>query len=213
MDQSWACFQLVWWMKLQTMVCCFMTSVHCVPYLWGIWRDSFMGKWFDIVGEELQFQVHPRWNGIVMLSKEITSTVFFFFLATPTACRSPRVRDQTQATAATWATAVIMPNPSPTNSPGNSPSPVFGALFIFSNIDFFFFLMAKPPAYGSSQARDWIQVTAVTEATAVAMPDPLTSWPGQGSNTLAAARDAAVRFLNHCTTRRMPQVPYFEAGT
>ena len=40
--------------------------------------------------------------------------------------------------------------------------------------------MATPMAYGSSQARDLIQATAVTYATPAAKPDPLTHcyWAG-----------------------------------
>ena len=46
--------------------------------------------------------------------------------------------------------------------------------------DFFFFLIAAPEAYGSSQARDWIQATAATYTPAVAMWDPLTHCAGLG---------------------------------
>ena len=42
------------------------------------------------------------------------------------------------------------------------------------------FFMAAPRAYGSSWARDGIQASAVTQATAVAMPDPLTHCTGSG---------------------------------
>ena len=45
----------------------------------------------------------------------------FFSLATPTACRSSQVRDQTLSTAATQATAVRMLDPEPAEPPGNSP--------------------------------------------------------------------------------------------
>ena len=37
---------------------------------------------------------------------------------------------------------------------------------------FFFFFLATPTAYRSSQARNQIQAAAVTYGTAVAMPDP-----------------------------------------
>ena len=37
---------------------------------------------------------------------------------------------------------------------------------------FFFFLMAAPMAYGSSQARDWIRAAAMTFTTAAATLDP-----------------------------------------
>ena len=36
----------------------------------------------------------------------------------------------------------------------------------------FFFLMATSAAHGSFRARDWIQASAVTYATAMAMPNP-----------------------------------------
>ena len=42
--------------------------------------------------------------------------------------------------------------------------------WIFS--PFFFFFLATPTAYRSSQARNQIQAAAVTYGTAVAMPDP-----------------------------------------
>ena len=42
--------------------------------------------------------------------------------------------------------------------------------------------MATPTVYGSSSARDWIQATTVTYATAGAMPDPLTIYTGQVLN-------------------------------
>ena len=54
-----------------------------------------------------------------------------------------------------------------------SPPPLFIYLFIHSFIYLFIF-MATPMAYESSQVRDWIWATAVTYATAAAMPDPLT---------------------------------------
>ena len=46
-------------------------------------------------------------------------------------------------------------------------------LFFFSYF-FFFFFLATPTAYGSFQARDWIQAASQTTyaATAVALPDP-----------------------------------------
>ena len=37
------------------------------------------------------------------------------------------------------------------------------------NFSFFF---SAPAAYGSSWAKEWIQATAVTQTTTVAMPDP-----------------------------------------
>ena len=44
---------------------------------------------------------------------------FFAFLATPSACRSSLARDQTWATAPTWAIVVTTPDPQPAESPGN----------------------------------------------------------------------------------------------
>ena len=38
--------------------------------------------------------------------------------------------------------------------------------------------MAALMAYGSSWARDWIQTSVVTYASAVVMPDPLTHFTG-----------------------------------
>ena len=52
--------------------------------------------------------------------------------------------------------------------------PDFIILFIY------LFLMAATVAYGSSQARDWIQAAAVTYATAVATPNPLIYCTGLG---------------------------------
>ena len=51
--------------------------------------------------------------------------------------------------------------------------------FIYVNIlalNYFLFFppIAAPAAHGSSVASDWIQATAITCTTAVAMPDPLT---------------------------------------
>ena len=43
-----------------------------------------------------------------------------------------------------------------------------------------YFFMAIPMAYVSSQARDWIQATAVTYTAAVATPDPLMHSAGPG---------------------------------
>ena len=40
--------------------------------------------------------------------------------------------------------------------------------------------MATLVAFGSSQARDWIQATAATYATAAATPDPLTHYTRPG---------------------------------
>ena len=37
---------------------------------------------------------------------------------------------------------------------------------------FFFFFLASPTAYGSSQARNGIQAAAETDATTTATPDP-----------------------------------------
>ena len=45
---------------------------------------------------------------------------------------------------------------------------------------FFFNFMAAPAAYGSSRAKDKIQVTATTYAAAAATPDPLTHCAGPG---------------------------------
>ena len=69
---------------------------------------------------------------------------------------------------------------------------------------FSFFGGDTPMVYGSSWARDQIQATAAIYATAVAMPDPQSTAPGQGSNlhlssNLSLCRDST-RSLNHCTT-------------
>ena len=48
--------------------------------------------------------------------------------------------------------------------------------------------MAVPTAYGSSWARDWIQVTAATYATAVAIPDSLTHCAGPGTEAVPLQR-------------------------
>ena len=55
-------------------------------------------------------------------------------------------------------------------------------LIVNSNVYFFifYFFMAIPTAYGSSQARDWIQATAATWATAEVTPYSLTHWAGPG---------------------------------
>ena len=49
-------------------------------------------------------------------------------------------------------------------------------LYTFFWVFFFWFwgrgFVATATAYGSSQARDWIQATAVTYATAMATPNP-----------------------------------------
>ena len=68
------------------------------------------------------------------------------------------------------------------------------------------FLMAAPTAYGSSWVGDWIQAAAVTCATAVAMPIPLTHCTRRGDRTHACAETqvAAAGFLTHCTTAGTP---------
>ena len=43
---------------------------------------------------------------------------------------------------------------------------------LFISFAFVFLFIVPPTAYGSSQAREWIQTTAVTYATAVAMLNP-----------------------------------------
>ena len=62
-----------------------------------------------------------------------------------------------------------------------------GSMKITYNI--FVFLMAKPVAHVSSQARDRIWATAVTYAAAVAKPDPLTHCTGPGSENTCLPSD------------------------
>ena len=61
-------------------------------------------KWYrvkllELIGKFSKFSIikHIRKNGIFF---------FFEFLATPAACASSQARDQTNATAASWATAL-----------------------------------------------------------------------------------------------------------
>ena len=44
---------------------------------------------------------------------------------------------------------------------------------------FFFSFLDAPAAYGSPLAGDWMQATAATYATAVAMPDPQPTVPDE----------------------------------
>ena len=69
--------------------------------------------------------------------------------------------------------------------------------------------MAAPEAYGSFQARDWIQAPAVTYATGAATLDPLThcNWLGGARDqtyTSTETRAAAIGLLNQCTTAGTP---------
>ena len=48
----------------------------------------------------------------------------------------------------------------------------------------FFFLMASPMSYRSSQAKDWIPAAAATYAAAIAMPEALTHWSGLGTKLM-----------------------------
>ena len=58
--------------------------------------------------------------------------------------------------------------------------------------------MIAPAAYGSSQARDQIQATDATYATAVAMPDNLTHCTMQVVESIQP--QMSLRFVNHCAT-------------
>ena len=71
--------------------------------------------------------------------------------------------------------------------------------------------MAAHLAYGHSWARNWIQATDVTYATAVAMPDPLTHFSGAGIEhaTLQQPKQLAVRFLIHYATVGTPTQFFF----
>ena len=68
--------------------------------------------------------------------------------------------------------------------------------------------MAAPAAYGSPQARDWIQATAVTYATAAATPDPSTHCTRLGVAS-AVTQATAVGFLIHCATAETPKQTFF----
>ena len=58
-------------------------------------------------------------------AKVFLSCCFFLFLATPTACECSQARDGTLTTAATRATAEMMPAPEPAEPPGDSMPKVF----------------------------------------------------------------------------------------
>ena len=64
--------------------------------------------------------------------------------------------------------------------------------------------MATPKAYGSSWARDWIQVRALIYTTAVATPDPLTFWI-RIKLSATATQASAVRLLTHYATVGTPK--------
>ena len=70
---------------------------------------------------------------------------------------------------------------------------------------FFFFLMAAPVAYGSSQARGWIWAAAASCAIAVATWDSLTHCTGLELNLhLCSDLRCCSHILNHCATARTP---------
>ena len=55
--------------------------------------------------------------------------------------------------------------------------------------------MAVPIAYGCSQTRDWIQVTAVTYTVAAATLDPLTTCTGDRTHASAVTWALSIRFF------------------
>ena len=68
-------------------------------------------------------------------------------------------------------------------------------------------LMAESKSYGSSQARDWIQATAVNFATAAATQEPLTYCPKPTKDWTFTSPEtwaATVGFLAHCATIETP---------
>ena len=83
----------------------------------------------------------------------------------------------------------------------SSPNAVTGSSF------FFFLILEK--AYRNSRARDWIQATAATWATVVAMLDPLTHCIRLGIEPTppsAATQATAVRLLPHCVMVGIPSI-------
>ena len=60
----------------------------------------FTGRWYNFFGEMS-----------IQLLCPFLFFILFYFLAAPTACGTSWARDQTQATAATQATAVTKPDP------------------------------------------------------------------------------------------------------
>lgn len=60
-------------------------------------------------------------NLLRMWSRHKTFNYFIYLLAVPAACRSSRAREWTDTTGAAQATALITPDPYPTEPPANSP--------------------------------------------------------------------------------------------
>ena len=65
--------------------------------------------------------------------------------------------------------------------------------------------MATPTAYGSSQARNWIQDIAVTYVRSF---NPLPQARNQ-THAFTETQATALRFLTHCTTVGTPHLFYF----
>lgn len=79
----------------------------------------------------------------------------------------------------------------------HSSSYFVSSLSSWKHPQFFFFLFGRPVTYVAIKARDQIQAIVMTQATAMAMPDPETTVLGKGSNLCPKAPKMLVIPLQH----------------